>query len=415
MRNDSDRRQKTKIILVLGVLTTLVPFSVDTYLPAVPGIANHFGTTTAVLSFSLTTFFIGFALGQLLYGPLLDRFGRKKPLYIGLGISILTSLACMLAWNETAFIVFRFFQALGASAASVAAVSMVRDFFTQEESARAFSMLILVIGSSPLLAPTIGGFITAHLGWEWIFVFLSLQAAVLLVMAYFVLPVKYKADPSVSLRIRDQSARYISILTEKSFLTYALSGAFSFATLFIYVAGSPIIFMQVFNVTPQNFGIIFAVLSVGFIGGSQLNVLLLRKLSSRQIFRLALFGQVIASMIFLLGAFNGWYGEIATIILLFILLTFLGFTSPNALALAFEPLTGNLGSASALIGTIRIGIAGLTSASIGLFHTTTSLPVAFMIAVTSVIALLIFQTGRQHKEALVSSQQTKSAREGLRR
>lgn len=379
-----------RIVVILGTMTTLVPFSVDSYLPAVPEIASHFGTTAATMSYSLSTFFAGFAIGQLIYGPLLDRFGRKIPLFYGLGISVLFSLACLLSWNETAFMFFRFLQALGASVATVAAITMVRDYFSQEESARIFSMLILVIGASPLLAPTIGGAIAVNMGWRWIFVFLALLAVLLFLLVWLFLPVKYRPDREISLKLRDQSARYVSILREPRFLAYALAGAFSFASLFIYVAGSPIIFLEVFQVGPQNFGLIFALLSLGFIGGSQLNILMLRRFTSRQIFRTALILQLTASLVFLLGALQGWYGQSATLVFLFILLLCLGFISPNAMSLALEPFDGNLGSASALLGTIRIGIAGLASAGVGLFQTSGIMPVALMMASVIMTAMLIF-------------------------
>jgi DHA1 family bicyclomycin/chloramphenicol resistance-like MFS transporter len=390
MTQHADRKFNTRIILILGCMTTLVPFSVDSYLPAVPEIAAYFNTTAATMAYSLTTFFAGFAVGQLVYGPLLDRFGRKIPLYYGLGISIIFTIACVLSWDEKAFMVFRFLQALGASAATVAAITMVRDYFSQDQSARIFSMLILVIGASPLLAPSIGSAISASLGWRWIFVFLSLLAFLLMMLITFFLPVRYKPDKEISLKLRDQTSRYISIIRNPQFLAYATAGAFSFASLFIYVAGSPIIFLDVFKVSPRVFGLIFALLSVGFIGGSQMNILVLRFFSSRQIFRAALFTQFAASLLFLAGAYNGWYGQTATLIFLFILLLCLGFVSPNAMALALEPFEGNLGSASALLGTIRIGIAGLASGSIGLFHTTGIAPIALMIAASISIAMIIF-------------------------
>lgn len=393
MTNSTERRRNTKIILILGTMTTLVPFSVDSYLPAVPEIANQFGTTSAVMSFSLSTFFVGFAMGQLLYGPLLDRFGRKRPLYYGLTISILSSIACMFSGNEIFFMIFRFTQALGASVATVAAITMVRDFFSHAQSARVFSLLILVIGTSPLLAPSIGGAISTHLGWKWIFVFLAVLALLLMVVIIVFLPVSYNANPEISLKIRHQTMRYISILKKTQFSVFALAGAFSFATLFVYVAGSPIIFIQVFKVNPQVFGVIFAMLSAGFIGGSQLNILFLKKFKSRQIFRVALYTQVITAIIFFVGIINSWYSQTATIIMLFVLLLCLGFTSPNAIALALDPIDGNLGSASALMGTIRIGVAGLASGSIGLFHTTSITPVAIMITCTALIAVLIFIGG----------------------
>jgi len=390
MADQQNNLPRFRIILILGCMTTLVPFSVDSYLPAVPEIAEHFRTSAAGLSYSLTTFFVGFALGQLLYGPLLDRFGRKRPLYFGLLVSMVFSIGCLFSANEFFFMAFRFFQALGASVATVAAITMVRDYFSREESARIFSLLVLVIGASPLLAPTIGGAISTSLGWSWIFVFLSVLAFLLLLLVKYGLPVHYRADPGISLKIRHQVGRYTAILKEPQFLVYAVAGAFSFAALFIYVAGSPIIFLEIFQVSPQSFGLIFALLSVGFIGGSQLNILLLNKFNSRQIFRFALLAQVAVAIVFVTGSFIGWYGQTATLVFLFLVLLCLGFISPNAMALALEPFQGNLGSASALLGTIRIGIAGLSSGSIALFNTSSLAPIALLMAVVIVIALVIF-------------------------
>jgi len=398
---------RAKIIIILGILTAFVPFSVDTYLPSMSNLAEYFGTTTARMTFSLTTFFVGFATGQILYGPLLDRFGRKKPLYYGLIISILASIGCILSWSDISFIVFRFIQALGASVASVAALAMVRDFFTAEESPKIFSLLVLVIGSSPLLAPTLGGYITAHYGWQWIFVFLCLLALALIFIVFSFLPVRYVPGKDVNLKIPDLAMNYWKILKNPQFIIYAFSGAFSFSTLFIYVAGSPVIFMETYHMTAKDFGVVFAMLSVGFIGGSQLNILVLKKFSSRQIFRFALICQVLIGLLFLTGVFNNWYDKNNIIVLLFLLLLCLGFTSPNGIALALAPIHRNLGSASALVGTIRIGTAGLASGGVGLLNITNSIPVAGMITVTTLISLTILIIGRRRMHSLGLSVQMK--------
>lgn len=388
-------RGRVKIIIILGILTAYVPFSIDTYLPAMTHIADYFGTTSAKMTFSLTTFFIGFATGQILYGPLLDLYGRKLPLYFGLGISILASGGCIFAWDASSFIVFRFIQALGASVASVSALAMVRDFFPPKDSSRIFSMLVLIIGSSPLLAPTIGGFITSHIGWKWIFVFLSLMAVALASLVFFILPVNYFPDKKSRLKISVLVKDYWTILNKPQFITFALSGAFSFASLFIYVAGAPIIFMEKYNMTAQSFGIVFAMLSVGFIGGSQLNILALKKFSSRQIFQFALVIQLLFALLFFIGILNDWYERNTIIVFLFLILLCLGFTSPNGIALSLDPIQKNLGSASALVGTIRIGIAGLSSGGIGLLNVTNSVPIAGMMLGTVFISFSILAIGRK--------------------
>ncbi len=382
-----------KIILILGILTAYVPFSVDTYLPAMPNIADYFGTTSARMAYSLSTFFIGFAFGQIIYGPLLDRFGRKTPLYFGIVISILASLACISSWSVTSFILFRFLQALGASVASVSALAMVRDFFPPEESSKIFSMLVLVIGASPLLAPYLGSHILTLLNWHWIFVFLIFMAMVLTGLVRFALPIGYVPDDDASLKIRKVARNYRDILINPQFITYAVGGAFSFASLFIYVAGSPIIFMENYQITPKVFGYIFAGLSVGFIGGSQLNILLLRYFSSQKIFRFALVSQFIIGSVYFAGVLNHWFDRNLNIVFLFLVLLCIGFTSPNGIALALAPIRKNMGSASALVGMIRIGVAGLSSASIGLLSATNSTPVAGMITATAFISLMIILFG----------------------
>jgi DHA1 family bicyclomycin/chloramphenicol resistance-like MFS transporter len=378
------------------------------YLPAFSDIAKQFGTTPARISFSVTSYFIGMAIGQMLYGPLLDRFGRKRPLYAGLFIFVLTCLGCTQVQTTEALVVLRFFQAVAGCVAWVGALAMVRDFFPVEESARIFSLLILVIGLSPLLAPTLGGFISAAWGWQWVFVALAIFGFVILMLSIFVLPEGQQPDKSVSLKPKPILLTFASIVKNPQFYTYSLSGAFAFSSLFIYVAGSPVIFMEIFGVSPQVYGGIFALLSIGFIGGSQLNIFINKKHSSEKIFRLSLYTLVLTSLLFLIGAWNNWYGLEATIFLFFIALSCLGLTNPNATALALAPFTKNVGSASALLGFLQIGIAGLASAGIGLFNAKDSYPVALIMTTTSLISFFILLFGRKKIATPVVGQANKA-------
>jgi len=385
----------TLIILILGSLSTVSPFAIDMYLPAFSQIAEDFATTPARISLSVTSYFIGLAIGQMIYGPLLDRFGRKRPLYFGLTLFIITCIGCMQAQTTETLVALRFLQALGGCVAWVAALAMVRDFFPVEQSAKVFSLLILVIGLSPLLAPTLGGFIAGGLGWRWVFVVLAGIVSLILMVTIFFLPEGHKPDRSVSLKAKPMLLTFLSIIRNPQFYTYSFSGAFAFSSLFIYVAGSPVIFMEIFHVSPEVYGGIFALLSVGFIGGSQLNILLNKKFSSEQIFKVALNVLVITSVIFLIGSWNNWYGLEATIGLFFVALSCIGLTNPNATALSLAPFSKNVGSASALLGFIQIGLAGLSSAGIGLFNTTDSVPVASIMTCTSLAAFLILVIGRK--------------------
>jgi MFS transporter, DHA1 family, multidrug resistance protein len=380
------------LILLLGGLSLLSPFAVDMYLPAFSPIAAHFHTTTSAVSLSLSSYFIGFAVGQILYGPLLDRFGRKRPLYFGLAIYILASFVCAHPRDLPSLIAFRLLQALGGCAAQVASVAMVRDFFPARESAKIFSLLFLIIGVSPLFAPTIGSVTLIWLGWPWIFALLASFAAFVSVLIFFLLPEGHIPDRSVSLRPEPILLNFWRVLRQPQFYTYAIAGAFSFAGLFAYVAGSPIIFMDGFHVSTKTFGAIFATVTMGFIGGNQCNVFLLRKFCSEQIFSGALLVQVVTGLLFFAGTRLGWFGIAPTLILLFVFLSCIGLTYPNAAALALAPFSRNVGSASALLGFLQMGTGASMSTGIGFFG---GKAVAVLLAATALMSLLTFAAGKR--------------------
>lgn len=383
------------VIFVLGALITISPFSIDMYLPAFSKIAADFGSTTAKVALSLSSYFVGMAIGQILYGPLLDRYGRKRPLYYGLFIYILSSIGCALSDSVEVLVTLRFVQALGASVAWVGSMAMVRDFFPVEESAKIFSLLILILGVSPLLAPVAGSVIVDSLGWPWVFLALCIIVVLITAATYFFLPQKYKPDPTVSLRPGPIIKTFLEILRNRQFVTYTLAGAFAFANMFIYLAGSPAIFMERFGISPKGYSGIFALLAVGFIGSNQLNILLLKKYKSEQIFRVALICLVLINLVFIVGAMNNVFGIVSTIIILFFSLSTLGLIYPNSSALALAPFSRNLGSASALIGSMQIGTAGLISAGVGMFKRVDIVPVAAMMVTVSLVALLVLIIGRR--------------------
>ena len=336
----------------------------------------------------------GLAAGQLLYGPLLDRFGRIIPLYIGLLLFVIASLLCLCARSIEWLVAMRFLQALGGCSAQVASMAMVRDFFPVQETAKIISLLILILGASPLLAPTVGGYVATHLGWQWVFIILALVACANIGLCYWYLPPGHPPDRNVSLHPVPILRNFSAVLKEPQFITFALSGAFAFSGLLVYVAGSPIIFMEVFQVNAHTFGVIFACLAVGFIGSNQVNVLLLRKFTSIQIFCGALLVECPVALLFLIGTARGWFGLEATLVLLFITLSSLGLAYPNAAALALSPIDHNIGSASAMLGFIQIGVSGLASASIGIFDSHSMGPVTLVLAATSWIGLGIFAIGK---------------------
>ncbi len=382
------------IIIILGALSTISPFAIDMYLPAFPDMAVALHTSTARISLSIASYFAGLAIGQLFYGPLLDRYGRKLPLYAGLLLFIAASMLCLISHDVKWLIAMRCLQALGGCAAQVAAMSMVRDFFHVNETAKIISLLILIISVSPFLAPRVGYYVTGHWGWQFVFVVLAAFAFLMLLVAKWCLPEGHKADRSISLRPGPILRNYAEVLREPQFITYALAGAFAFSGLLVYVSSSSIIFMEVFHVDGGKFSNIFAGLAVGFIGANQVNVFLLRKFTSAQIFRITLLVECPVALLFLVGTYCGWLGLPSTLVLLFIALSSLGLAYPNAAALSLVPFDRNIGSASAMLGFLQIGISVLASSIVGIFNSHTMMPVALILCVTSWIGLAILFIGK---------------------
>jgi DHA1 family bicyclomycin/chloramphenicol resistance-like MFS transporter len=400
--NNKERHYTTAryffLILILGSLTALGPFSIDMYLPGFPAIAADLHTNVARVALSLSSYFVGISAGQLLYGPLLDRFGRKRPLYIGLLLYILASAGCMLVRSIDSLIILRFIQAIGSCAAAVASVALVRDLFPVKDTAKVFALLMLVVGASPMLAPTAGGYVTHAFGWQAVFVILCLLGVLILVASIFWLPDGAKPDTSLSLQPKPIIRNFLAVLKVPQFYTYTLTGAVAFSGLFAYVSGSPQVFMDIYKVDEKTYGWIFAFLSVGFIGSSQVNSLLLKKYTSQQIVPVALICQVITGLFFLAGAWNGWFGLTGVIAVLFVFLFCLGCTNPNTAALSLAPFEKNAGTASAMMGALQMGIGALASVPISLVNTHTTTPLAMTMAATAVLALLILLVGRKKVE-----------------
>ncbi|HEV9038314.1 MAG TPA: multidrug effflux MFS transporter [Puia sp.] len=387
------RRTYILYVVILGLLTTIGPFSIDMYLPGFDDIARSLGTTPARVALSLSSYFIGISLGQLIYGPLLDRYGRKRPLYAGLAVYVVATFVCMQAKDIDTLIALRFIQAVGSCAAQVAAMAMVRDLFGAKESARVFSLLLLVIGLSPMIAPTVGSYVVVSYGWRTVFLILAILTMIITALTVFFLPESYSPDKDFSLKPVAIIKNFLTVLRIRQFMIYVLVESFAFAGLFAYVSGSPILFMNIFHVDKRTYGWIFAFLSVAFIGLSQFNVILLKRFSGEKIIRVALTGQVIVSLTFMAGAAAGWYGLGLTIFFLFLFLAFMGFTYPNAAALALAPFDKNAGTASSLLGMLQLGVGALASIAVSAFMKGTSFPMAAIIAVSSVIALLILLYG----------------------
>ncbi|ERM81300.1 hypothetical protein P872_10125 [Rhodonellum psychrophilum GCM71 = DSM 17998] len=384
-----NKKQYFSVVLILGALCTISPFSIDMYLPGFPAIARDLNTSISNVQLSLTGYLIGIAIGQLFYGPLLDKYGRKKPLFYGLVIYILASLGCALSQSVENLILMRFIQAIGGCVGMVAAQAIVRDIFPINKTAQVLSLLTLVIAISPMVAPTVGGYVTSHFNWHLVFIILAIIATVIFIATVFFLPKGALPDPAISLRPDKVVKNYISVLQNRKFLVYMLAGGIAGAAPFAYIAGSADVFMNNYGLSEQEYGWLFAFLAFAIIGSTQLNHILLRKYSSQQIIIVSMGYQTVIGLIILVGVWNEWFTVIPLILLMFVFLTGHGLNSPNAAALSLEPFLKNAGSASAMLGSMRMAIGGLVSAAVSIFHTGTAFPMVLMMTLCAVGGFLV--------------------------
>lgn len=399
------QRSPLFILCLLGSLSVVSPFSIDMYLTAYLRVAGDFGVPTSAVSLTLSAYFIGLASGQLFYGPLLDRFGRKPPLAAGLILFLIASVCCALSTSLEMLVAMRFLQGLGGCGAQVASLAMVRDFFPPRQSARILSSLFLFIAVSPLAAPTVGGFVVALWGWRAVFAVLFVVVAIILALTSFLLPEGHQPDRGISLKPGRILREYGAIARHPVFTTYALAGALSFSGLFAYVAGSPIVFMGDFHLSPGAYSGVFAALAAGLIGASQINVLLLKKFSSQTLFATMVTIQVAASVIFALGIWAGFVGLYGTIALFFICLSCLGIISPNGSSMALSPFVRNVGSAAALLGFMQLGIGALISSGISLGKGSGTLIVIAILATTSSAAGVVLLLGFRRARAALAARE----------
>lgn len=391
----SGKKSEFSVVLIMGLLTAIAPLSIDMYLPAFPSIARTLNSSISDITLSLSSFFIGISAGQLLYGPLLERFGRKQPLYAGLALYFLASVGCALATSVNALILFRFFQAVGGCVGMVAARAMVRDLFDTKENAKVFSMLMLVVSVSPIIAPTLGGYITTTLGWRYVFAMLIIVVLIILAGAYFILPESKQPDPNYSLKPLPILRNFLDVLKHPDFITYALTGAVSYAGLYAYVGGAPYVFMELFKVSEAHFGWIFAFIAAGLISASQLNNIALKKYSSQQIIKAASGTQSLIGLLFILFTVTGWLNVGFAIVFAFAFLACQGFIFPNATALALAPLGKSAGNASGLIGAIQMTVGASASAIISVFENHSALPMASVMTCCAGIAFFIYIFGNK--------------------
>ncbi|MFN4152473.1 MAG: multidrug effflux MFS transporter, partial [Candidatus Sericytochromatia bacterium] len=367
-------KQKTRgLILILGFLSALGPFSIDMYLPSFPSIAKDFNTDISQVGLSLTSYFVGISLGQIIYGPILDKFGRKKPLLIGLAIYLISAIGCALSPSLNFLIGMRFISALGGCVGMVAGRAIVRDLFPASEIPHVFSLLMLVMGIAPIIAPTTGGLIIYFLDWRYIFFLLAVITTVMITCVSLFLPESKTPDHTISLKIKNIFKEYFSILKDKTFRNYSLAGSLAMSGMFAYIAGSPLVYIKLFGLSEQTYAIFFGLNAMSFIIGSQLNRFALNRIETKNVILLANLFQLSGTTLLLLGALSGFIGMTGTIILILNHMFWLGFFNPNVSAFALIPFKKNAGSASALSGSIQMIFSALITGLVSYFQNGTSI------------------------------------------
>ncbi|MFZ4116217.1 MAG: multidrug effflux MFS transporter [Chthoniobacterales bacterium] len=399
-------QQRRWIIVVLGFLSAINPLSMDMYLPAFQQMAHALQTTTANLSFTVSSYLIGIGVGQVFYGPLLDRFGRKRPLYVGLALYIIASIGCIFSRSLSEIMGWRFLTAVGGCVATVASMAMVRDLFEAKERARVFSLLMLVVGVSPLLAPTLGSLVAIHIGWYGSFIILIFLVSLMILLAALILPESHGGDASVQLTPGSIARDYWTVLCQTQFSTYVLIGGISFSSLFGFIAASPVLLFTFFKVSVYGYGFIFTALAAGYISGSQVSLLLLRRFHTLQVLNLAIVLQIVSSLMFVAVTWMNWISLPLIFVLLFIMLLSVGCALPNAAGLAIAPFSKNAGRASALFNTIQVVLGTAVSLAIGLISIKTMFPIAVVFALPAVMAGMLFIFKKHIKQVLSEKEKT---------
>jgi MFS transporter, DHA1 family, multidrug resistance protein len=353
----------SKLLVLLGTISVLTPFSLDLYLPALPAIAADLKASAGSVQLTLPVFFVGLAISQLVFGSLADHLGRRPPLLCGLALLVAGSVGCALSASVTALTLWRGVQALGVGSASVIPRAVIRDRFDVAHTARALSLLGLITGLGPILAPQVGGAILLVAGWRFEFWLLTALGSVCLVIAFLTLAESIPAQRASAIGPK----LWLALLTDRRYLRYVIPANLIQSSVFAYIAGAPFVYIDHY-LTPQQFAWMFGCNAIGLMIAGRINAHIVSRLGPELIFRRAMLGTAALGLIVFAVAVTGWGGFWGLAIPQLLFISMLGFNFANGFALALAPFGDSAGTASALFGTIQFTFAGLGGAAVGTLY-----------------------------------------------
>ncbi|MBV8621408.1 MAG: multidrug effflux MFS transporter [Curvibacter sp.] len=375
--------------LVLGLLSAIGPFAIDMYLPALPSIGQGLAASTNQVQASLMAFFLALGIGQIVYGPVSDMLGRKKPLYFGLALFGLGSVGCALAPDIHSLVILRFVQGLGACAGMVVPRAVVRDLHTGHDAARLMSLLMLVFSVSPILAPLTGSLIIEQVGWRGVFWAVTLAAALGLALLARGLPETRLAADRAQSSVAGALRGYVTLLADRHFMGLVLIGAFGVSSFFAYLANSSFVMIDGYGLSPRQYSLAFALNAASFIGASQFTGRLTRRFGLVRVVQIAVTGYALTMALLLALTLLGFDRLDLLIALLLLGFGFLGLVVPTTAVLALEEHGELAGTASALMGTLQFMVGAAVMAIVGLFVDGSARPMVAGIAGSALMALFI--------------------------
>jgi len=357
---------RLRLIAILGAMTALGPLTIDTYLPALPSITRDLGSTDAAVGYTLAGTLFGFAMGQLVVGPLSDSLGRKRPMIVGASMHIVASLLCAIAPTVLALTGFRVLQGFSAAAAGVVALAIVRDVARGRAFVTMMSRMLLVMGAAPVLAPTLGSVVLGWTDWRGVFIMLAVIGALLLLVAVLGLPETLPPTRRLEGGLRNNAAAYGRLLHDRTFVGLALVAGLTMSAVFAYVGGSSFVMQTQYGLSVAQFGLVFGAGSIALITGTQLNPRLVSRWTSARVLGVAIGVGVVAAAAMVVVANVSLGGLPGLLVPLWVVLGCVGVALPNSPALALQSHGDIAGTAAALLGAAQFGVAALVGPLFGL-------------------------------------------------